>query len=86
MKQILSNNLGLNFSYLKNIHILHPRYHPKIIGLILKNRQKNKRVFANEITQLVIMKMKMKMTKDHIDTTQIDLGLKSVLLYVLSNT
>ena len=41
-KQMLSNTLGLNFSYLKIIHILHPRYHPKIIGHILKNKQKDK--------------------------------------------
>ena len=28
--------------YLKIIHILHSRYHPKIIGHILKNKHKNK--------------------------------------------
>ena len=33
---MLSNALRLNFCYLKIIHILHPRYHPKIIGHILK--------------------------------------------------
>ena len=42
IKQMLSNNLRLNFCYLKIIHILHPRYHPKIIGHILKKKQKNK--------------------------------------------
>ena len=29
-----------NFHYLKIIHILHPRYHPEIIGDIFKNVQK----------------------------------------------
>ena len=51
----------LNFCYLKIIHILHPRYHPKIIGHILKNKQKNKCVCIHEIMWLIIMKMKMKM-------------------------
>ena len=36
----LSNTLGLNFCYLKIIRILYPRCHPKIIGDILKNKQK----------------------------------------------
>ena len=49
--------LRLNFCYLKIIHILYS----KIIGRILKNKQKNKFVFAHEITRLIIMKMKMKM-------------------------
>ena len=39
---MLSNTLRLNFCYLKIIHILHPRYHPKIIAYILKNKQKKK--------------------------------------------
>ena len=34
-KQKLSNTLRLNIGYLKIIHYLHPRYHPKIIGHIL---------------------------------------------------
>ena len=42
IKQMLSNNLRLNFCYLKVIRILHQRYHSKIIGHILKNKQKNK--------------------------------------------
>ena len=65
MKQMLSNILRLNFSYLKIIHIFHSRYHPKIIGHILKNKQKSKRLLilthlmiTHEITQLIIMKMK----------------------------
>ena len=37
----IRNTLRLNFCYLKIIHILHPRYHPKIIGHILKNKLKN---------------------------------------------
>ena len=39
----------------------HPWYHPKIIGYILKNKQKNK--CFNKIIRLIIMKMKMKMKK-----------------------
>ena len=31
----------LNVRYLSNIHILHSRYHPKIIEKILKNKQKS---------------------------------------------
>ena len=39
-KQKLSNTLRLNFCYLKIIRFLHPGYHPKVIGDILKNVQK----------------------------------------------
>ena len=53
--------MRLNFSCLKITHILHPRYPPKIVGHILKNKQKCKRVFTHKITQLIIMKMKTKM-------------------------
>ena len=60
IKQMLSNTLGLNFRFLKIIHIFHPCYHPEIIGCIL-NKQKSKRVFIQEITRLIIMKMKMEM-------------------------
>ena len=60
---MLSNTLRLNFCYLKIIHILHPHYHPKIIGHILKNKQKNKGVFIHETILLIIMKMKMKLKK-----------------------
>ena len=55
--KMLSNNLRLNVSYLKITHILHPRYHPKIIGHILKN----KCVCIHRIIRLIIIKMKMKM-------------------------
>ena len=61
---MLSNTLMLNFRYLTIIHILYPTYHPKIIGHILRNKPKSKRVFIDEITQLTIMKMKMKI-KNH---------------------
>ena len=54
---MLSATLRLNFGYLKIIHILHP----KIIGHILKNKQKNKFVCIHEFMRLIIMKMKMKM-------------------------
>ena len=60
IKQMLSNTLRLNFCYLKIIHILHQRYHLKIIGHILKNKQKNKCFCIDWIIRLIIMKMKMK--------------------------
>ena len=50
IKPKLFNILRLNF--LKIISFLHPRYHPKIIGHILKSVQK--------IIVFVLMKMKMK--------------------------
>ena len=59
IEQMLSNTLRLNFCYLKIIHILHPRYHPNIIGYIVKNKQRNNSVCNHEIIQLIIMKMKM---------------------------
>ena len=37
IKHKLSNTLRLNFCYLKIIPYLRPRYHPKMIGYILKN-------------------------------------------------
>ena len=43
------SNARLNVCYRKIIHILHQRYHPKIIEHILKNKQKNKYVFIHEI-------------------------------------
>ena len=49
MKQRLSNTLTLNFYYLKIVHFLHPRYHPKVIGDILKKGTKNKCVCFNEV-------------------------------------
>ena len=61
IKQMLSNTRRLNFCYLKIIHIFHPHYHPKIVGHILKNKQKNKHVCFHEIIRLIIMKMEMKM-------------------------
>ena len=41
IKLMLSNTLSLNF-YLKITHIFHPRYHPKIIGHILKGITENR--------------------------------------------
>ena len=37
----IKQHLRLNFCYLKIIHILHPRYHPKITGHIIRK-------YANE--------------------------------------
>ena len=45
IKQKLSYILSLNFYYLKIIHSPCPRYHPKITGDILKNAQKQVRLF-----------------------------------------
>ena len=49
--QTNGNTLRLNFCYLKIIHILHPRYHPKIIGYTVKNKQNNKLVCIHEIVR-----------------------------------
>ena len=57
---MLSNILRLNFSYFEITHIVHPRYHPKIIEHIPKHNQRNKSFCIYEITRLIIMKMKMK--------------------------
>ena len=51
------------FCYLKIIHILHAGYHPKITIHILK--KKNQVCLIHETLQLI----KVKMTKDHTDTT-----------------
>ena len=58
---MLSKTLRLNFFFMKIIHILDPRYHPKIIRNILQNNPKNKCVCIYEMTSLIIKKMKMKM-------------------------
>ena len=57
-KWMLSNTLRPNLCYLKIICILHPLYHPKIIGYILK---KSKRRVAFVFLRLILMKMKMEM-------------------------
>ena len=43
--------------------MLNPRYQPRIIGHILKNKQKNKCVYIHGIIELVKMKIKIKMKK-----------------------
>ena len=53
--------MRLNFYYLKTIHILHPRYHSKIIEYTLKNTQRNKCICIDEIIRLIIKKMKVKL-------------------------
>ena len=47
---MLSNTLRLNFCYLKIIHILYPRYHPKIIGHMLKNKEKKVSLYSYDYT------------------------------------
>ena len=51
--------------------MLNPRYQPRIIGHILKNKQKNKCVCIHGIIELVKMKIKIKMKKDHIELCNI---------------
>ena len=58
---MLRNTLRIKFGYLKIIYILHSRYHPKIIGHNLKNKENNNDFCIHEIILLIIMKMKMKM-------------------------
>ena len=40
-------------------HTLHPRYYPKIMWYIPKNKQKNNCVYIHDVMPLIIMKMKM---------------------------
>ena len=58
---MLGNTLTMNFCYSKIILILHPRYHSKIIGHTLKNKQNILYVSINEVIPVIMMKMKMKM-------------------------
>ena len=61
---MLSKTLRLDFCYLmKIVHILDAPYYPKIIGHILKNKQKSKCACIHEIIRLTIIKIKMKMKK-----------------------
>ena len=69
---MLSNNPKLNFSYLTIIHILHLRYCSKIMGHILKTKQKSNHVFFHETTQIITMKTKMKRKIDYIGAAKID--------------
>ena len=57
---MLSNDLRLSFCCFKIIHILLLCHHPKIIGYIIKNKQKNKCVCIHKNIRLIIMKIKMK--------------------------
>ena len=54
---MLSNNLSMNFCYLKIVHILYTRYHPKIIFYKINKRTN---VLVHEIILLIIVKMKIK--------------------------
>ena len=60
IKQKLSNTVNMNFCYLKIIRFLHWRYHPKIIGDILKIK-KIKHVCLNKVIWLMTIKMRLKM-------------------------
>ena len=56
-----------NWQKLKQIiHILHPRYPPKIIERTLKSKQKNKCVCIHKVIRLIIKKMeKEKKSRSH---------------------
>ena len=94
---MLSNTVRLNFCYLKVIHILHQRYHQKVMAVhILKTNQENKAVCIHRIMRLIIIKMVMKM-KNRTQRCDINIeiylarvNIKSVsiccCLHVLSNT
>ena len=62
IKQKLSNTLRQNFCYLKIILFVHPRYHSKIIGDIIKNCAKIKYISLNEGIWYMTLKMRLKMT------------------------
>ena len=53
--------------YLKIIHIFPTRYHPKIMGHILKSKQKNKCVCIHEIMQLMNRDKKSASWNDKLD-------------------
>ena len=61
LKLAKDHTLMLNFCYLKIMHILQPRYHPKIIGNVLKTNQNNKCVCIYQTIRLIIIQIKMKM-------------------------
>ena len=71
---MLSNTLRLDFSYLKIIDILRPRYHSKIRGNILKNKQKHTCVCFDEIIRLIIIKKKLNIKKRSHKYEQVDQG------------
>ena len=43
---MLSHSLRLNFWHLKIIQIFQPRYKPRMIGYIVKDKQKNKCLYS----------------------------------------
>ena len=61
IKQKLSNTKWLNIYYLKIICFLQSCYHPRIIGDILKYKQKTTACFNEIKLLLIIMKMRLKM-------------------------
>ena len=90
---MLSNTPRLNFCCLKIIHILYSRYHPEIIGHILKSKENNKCVRIHEIIWLIIVKMKkvdhICIDKNNSPRSEHRVNIKSVSVwwyYVLSNT
>ena len=68
-KQMLSNTLRMNFYFLNIILILHQRYHSKNDRTYSKKISKITSVCVDDITQLIIMEMKMKINHIMIDAT-----------------
>ena len=60
LHELAKIKMNQNFSDLKIIHFVHPRYHAKEIVHILKNKQENKCIFIYKIPRFIIMKKKMK--------------------------
>ena len=69
IKQKLSKTLRLNSSYLKIIHFLHPRYHPKIKRDILGNVQKTSASVLMRLYDQWQWKQDWKTKADHTNTT-----------------
>ena len=65
---MLSSTLRLNVYYLNFIHILLPRFHPKIIGHIVNNKQKNMTIYIHKIIRLVCLSMMMLLYKQHLSS------------------
>ena len=75
IRQKLSNTLSLNFRFLKTICYLYPRYHPETIDDILKNAHTKTATVLITLYDKWQWKWSWKGKIDHMDVTQIDLGL-----------
>ena len=75
IRQKLSSTLSLNFRFLKTICYLYPRYHPETIDDILKNAHTKTATVLITLYDKWQWKWSWKGKIDHMDVTQIDLGL-----------